>query len=136
MDLNYSAIDVLYDSEFLVELEEKFLLYRTSRGNASKHIESPTTRNTTDIQQWVEQTTRRSSVYRSPSTDFEVCNFIYSFLKTQFLASTSRSSSGESLISKKTPSLEKILESRRRNGRDSAKNMIPIQQQTELVLLW
>lgn len=136
MDLNFSAIDVLYDSDFLVELEEKFLQHRsrTSRGK-NRHIGLLNPKIHSKEQNYVDLSpARRSIVYRSPSTDFEVCNVVYSFLKTQFLASTSRAATGEALINKKLSSLEKILESRRKTGK--AKNLIPLQYQTELVLLW
>jgi hypothetical protein len=136
MDLNFSAIDVLYDSDFLIELEEKFLQYhaRTRRGK-NRYIGLLSARSKADEQNYFKMlTSQRSVVYRSPSTDFEVCNFVYSFLKTQFLVSISRASTGETLISKKSSSLEKILESRRKAGK--LKNLVPLQYQTELVLLW
>ena len=129
MDLNFSAIDVLYDSDFLVELEEKFLQHRsrTSRGK-NRHIGLLNPKIHSKEQNYVDLSpARRSIVYRSPSTDFEVCNVVYSFLKTH-------AATGEALINKKLSSLEKILESRRKTGK--AKNLIPLQYQTELVLLW
>jgi hypothetical protein len=129
MDMNFSAIDVLYDSNFLNELEEKFGHYRnrtTSRGRqGSQHYDWSTARCGNDGAELRP---------RSPSTDFDVSHFVYSFLKTQFLATTSRSSLSEGLINKKIPSLEKILESRWKPGQ--LKNSIPLQQQIELALLW
>jgi hypothetical protein len=136
MDLNFSAIDVLYDSDFLVELEEKFLQFRSRSGRRKdRRLGLLSTSSKVDEQNYLELlSAKRSTVYRSPSTDYEVSNFVYSFLKTQFLASTSRAAAGEVLSNKKSSSLEKILETRQKSGK--IKNLIPLQHQTELVLLW
>ena len=142
MDMNFSAIDVLYDSNFLNELEEKFGHYRnrtTSRGRrGSQHYDWSTARCGNDGAEMRpslgQLSTGLSVAHRSPSTDFDVSHFVYSFLKTQFLATTSRSSLSEGLINKKIPSLEKILESRWKPGQ--LKNSIPLQQQIELALMW
>ena len=137
MEHNSSVIDILHDESFMVKLQNKLSLLcgRSGLREGSDNTLQREKSFVKDDEHREFQSSKQLIINRSPSTDFEVCNVVYTFLRTQYLAVTSRSSTGEALLSKKLSSLEKALKSRLSHAA-KAKNLIPQQQQTELVLLW